>query len=253
MRRNYMPVLVAALCWAACGEGEVAERAISFGFAVEAAEEGGVFTTDSGWEVELDEARVFVGALQMYGNPPPSAWRFPRLVRRAWAHAGFDRFDGGTLRGEWLGQAAVDLLPPGPHDIATLRGIAGPVRSANLELPPAPAGEGKLAGFHAWVSGTARRGEESLRFAGGLDLPDQGPMSRRVAGIPVDFDVDDHAEVVLRVHLRRWFDDADFATLPDPVVDEVRPIESDSQVARAWRLGIRSFGAFSLHCNGCFP
>jgi hypothetical protein len=244
MRRSS---LLPLLLFVACGESGTGEESVRFTLAFEVNAEGRSFETRSGWQVELEEAHLAVGPLALFSNAAPSASLLDRLrelvIPVAYAHAGFDEYDGGTVRGELLATVVLDLSREGPQGRVELDGVAGPVRSATLEL--APAGDAVLHGAQAWVRGTATRGGESIPFAGGLHLPNDA-KSRRVAGIPAELELAEGETVVVTVHPERWFAEADFASLPEAADGGAREITPGGQVHAAWFLGARGFGAFTI-------
>lgn len=240
--------LLAVLALASgCGASGTGEESVHFTLAFEADPAGRSFETVSGWRVALDEAYVSVGPLALFANAAPSASLWDRVrglvVPVAYAHSGFDEYDGGTVRGELLEPVVLDLLRDGPQAEVELVGVAGPVRSATLELRPAA--EAALHGAQAWVRGTATRGDETVVFAGGLELPGD-VKSRRVAGIPAELELGEGSAVVVSVHPQRWFAEAEFDQLPEAGTDGVRVIGPGDQVHGAWFLGARGFGAFTV-------
>ncbi len=233
---------------AACGESGTGEENVQFVLAFEADPAGRRFETATGWTVELEQAHLAVGPLALFTNSAPSASLLQRvrgwIVPVAHAHSGFDEYDGGTVRGELLETVVIDLLRDGPQASAELTGVAGPVRSATLELAPKP-GAAELRGAQAWVRGSATRGAEIVRFEGGLQLPDDA-KSRRVTGIPAEVELGEGSRVVIAVHPQRWFAEAEFDALPEAGTDGVREIVPSGQVHAAWFLGARGFGAFTV-------
>lgn len=252
-RRNRTLWLTCALL-AACGaESGTGGREVGFAIAAEsvATDTGapGVFVTRTGWSVTLEEAAVAIGPLYLFSEPPPSASRFRPfewLVPTARAHSGFDDFEGGEVRGEYVGRFVIDALLPGLQPIASVRGIAGRVRSATVELQPPAGSAGTLRGHQAWVRGVAVRGAETVPFEGGLDLPEGN--ARKVVGIPAAIDLDDRVTVVVELHLERWLSEADFSALPPGggEGDERRVIAPGTQPHNAWYIGARSFGTFTM-------
>ncbi|HWV36865.1 MAG TPA: hypothetical protein VN033_00115 [Vulgatibacter sp.] len=237
-----------------CGDAAVTDgREVAFTLAAESmsAGEGGppVIVTRTGWTVTLEEAAVAIGPVYLLTEPPPSARRgrlLDWIVPRAWAHSGFEHFDGGEVRGEYLGRFVIDAVRPGLQAIAAARGLAGRVRSVNLELQPPAADAPSLRGHQAFVRGIAARGDETIPFEGGLDLPDAG-AGRKVAGIPADVELDDGVTVVIELHPERWLAEADFSALPAPPGgDERRRIAPGTQPHDAWALGVRAYGTFTL-------
>jgi len=235
------------LVLAACGASGTGEESVPFTLAFEADAAGREFETVSGWHVRLDEIYVAVGPLALFSNAAPSASLWDRVrgwvVPVAWAHSGFDEYDGGAVRGELLETVVLDLGRDGLQAETHLIGVAGPVRSATLELVATPSP--LLHGAHAWVRGTATRAGETVAFAGGLQLPADA-KSRRVTGIPAEVELAEGSTVVVAVHPQRWFAEADFSSLPEGGTDGVRPIAPGSQVHAAWFLGARGYGAFTI-------
>jgi len=243
-----------ALALTACGgAADTAGREVGFRLAAESMPSGdrppGSFVTRTGWTVTLEEAAVAIGPVYLLSEPPPSARRhraWEWLVQRAWAHSGFDDFDGGEVRGEYLGRFVIDAVRAGPQPISMSRGVAGRVRSVTLELQPPASASPSLHGHQAWVRGVAVRGEETIPFEGGLDLPEAGTV-RKVVGIATDVDLDDGVMVVIELHPERWLSEADFSALPKPSGgDERRTMEPGTQPWDAWYLGARAYGTFTF-------
>jgi hypothetical protein len=260
---------VLALASVACSvEGSgTGGRSVFFDVAVQSPSymaEGGRFTTESGWEVELDEAVVALGPVYVWEKSgfaglakgddeldlvaEPLAWLGELVVPTARAHPGDVYFNGGTLRGEYLEQVAFDLLDGEAAVLGTARGIAGEIGSVTIVLdPPGDATLGhaeSLHGFHAWASGRAWRGRELVEFEGGLAIPAEG-VQRQVDGVAIEGELDDDGTLVLGVSPRAWFAQADFATLDTPnEAGDRMVIAPGSQVANAWFLGARTSDAF---------
>jgi hypothetical protein len=260
--RIFVVTCALAMLPCACADGSgTGGRSVIFDVAIEppssAAEPGG-FPTETGWQVELDEAFVVVGPLYLYEDAPRLSARADEeldllsslgelLVPTAHAHPGDVFFDGGLLRGEFIGQVVFDLLADQTLSIGPARGVAGPARSVTVVLDP-PGGTilgdvESLRGHQAWVRGVARRGDETVEFEGGLDLGAE-LIQRQVDGVPIDIELDDDGTLVIGVRADAWFSEADFSTLDD-VADSGRlSITPDSQVAVAWTLGLRSTRGF---------
>ncbi len=227
-------------------------RAVRFGLTLRSVAESGftaagVFDTDTGWRVVLDEARVALGPVYLYAEPGATAARALErlLVPVARAHGGTDPSAGRVVRGEHLGVVVLDALATEPVRIASVAGRAGRAVSLRVDLPgPAADVDGVLRGHHAWIRGTATRGAASIAFAGGLDIPDDG-LAQHVDGVPLDGFVDDGVTVALDVHVRAWLAAAHFDRLPAPGPDGVCAIPAETQVRTAWYLGARSLAAFS--------
>jgi hypothetical protein len=236
---------LAAVALLSCESG-TGGRPITFDFAlaVEAPEGAapGVFQTATGWEVTLEEACLAVGPVYLWAQTAHLARRGFSFVRRAHAHIGDRHFSGGEVRGEWLDQVALDLTAAGPRRLGRVNGLLGPAQSFSVLLDP-PRGalrnDACLRGFHAYVVGTARRGDAVVPFEGGLAIDNVGD-ARRVDGIPLSGALTEDAEFVLTVNPRAWFDEARFDSL-DVRNDRDRfVITADSQVRGAWFIGARS-------------
>lgn len=220
----------------------------------EAARDPRRFTTTTGWQVTLEEACLAIGPMYLFAGPShlqesarlaPSRW-LPRLVRQAHAHPGHEHFAGGEVRGEWLGQIALDVLDPGPRPLGMHNGLHGAVRAYSLRLDPprGPLAEDPcLRGHHAWVRGTATRDGDTVDFEGGLIIPNIG-TNRRVDGLPLRAAIDQGSRVVLAVDPAAWLDLAEFETLLERAPGGRLRITPDSQVHRAWFIGARSASAF---------
>lgn len=202
-------------------------------------------TTPSGWSVELTEARILLGPIYAYApDDEPMAWRSPFAPSIARAHGGFDPLDGRLVRAEHLEQVAFDALA-GPLEVGPIDGLLGAVDELSVVLD-APrdanaAPDGPTHGHHAWVRGLARRGDATVAFEGGLDLPDEG-LLRRVDGVSVTGPpLGEGARLVLGIDPARWLSEADFEGLPA----EGAVLDDRTQPHRAFRLGARGSRAYA--------
>jgi hypothetical protein len=251
-----LAVALTAIGCAAEGSG-TGGRAVLYEVALEPPAymaDSGHFETASGWDVELSEAVVAIGPFYIYENSSQSQarseeefdlWSFASelVLPTAHAHPGDVWFDGGILRGEYLGQFAFDLLDGQAVSLGTARGIAGEVGSVTVILDPPDASTlgatEALYGHHAWVVGTATKDGVTIEFEGGIDLEADGVV-RQVDGVTLDELLDDDGTVVIGVHPRKWFDEAQFDTLTEVAESGRMLITPNDQVAIAWRLGLRS-------------
>ena len=253
-----VPALLLAtsqLC--SCADSGTGGAAVQFEMAVISApdpgEDLGTFTTRSGYRVQLSEARIALGPIYLYENPPPVA-RAPGPLRRLWdvlvpsayAHPGDQHFAGGAVKGEFLEQVVLDGLTDERLDLGVVQGVAGPARSFSVLLEPPRSTEASslLHGHHAYVVGTAEKDGMSYSFEGGLDIPNEGTL-RKVEGIPLDAELEQGTRVTIELHLSRWFADADFARLSTVAPSGGYVIDEQSQVRGAWFIGARSFDTFS--------
>ena len=101
--------LVAPGCESGTG-GRMISFRLELGAEPDAGRSLGSFTTATGWEVTLEEAWAAVGPVFVHENagvlarddrPLPLRW----LAPLAHAHPGDSHYDGGVVKGEWLGQA----------------------------------------------------------------------------------------------------------------------------------------------------
>ena len=213
------------------------------------------FTTLSGWTVQFDSAYIALGPAWLYENPAASALQSPNrdwiarardfLIPTAHAHPGDAFFNGGQLRGEFLEQHVYDLLDDTLTLLGDARGVAGPCGTMTLVLdPPSSAIIGDpapLDGYPVWIAGQAQREVEGemqvVNFAGGLELDAD---ERELNAIKADFDLAQGDQVILRVDVQSWLDEAQFDRLEVADENGVMIIEPDSQVAIAWKLALRN-------------
>ncbi|MDI3289438.1 hypothetical protein [Polyangium sp. 15x6] len=240
--------------------GRAIEFEMRFGTAWRPGLPPGSFETSTGWRVELGEATVAIGPVYVHENPPPLAGLgAPRgkglsdmlwdvLVSDAHAHAGDQHFDGGEVKGEWLGQLAFDVLDPGGVYIGPVPGTEGRARSLSIRLDPPRASiggdGGALRGHHAYVVGVAEKDGLVVPFEGGLDIEEEG-TKRSVDGVPLDVSLGDGIVVGIVIHPSAWFDGAHFDRLTEKNAAGRFVITPESQVRTAWFLGARGFSAFS--------
>ena len=243
---------ICVVCLAACG-GETEGRSITLrwvaGSAAQA-EHNREFTTDTGWDVSLDEAFVAVGPVFALAPAKDeldavAEWMRHALVPVAHAHGGHDAAGGLRVRAELLEPAMLDALSSDRVPLLTTEGEEGAVDTIKIEiaqkssrLPEA------LRGHQAYVRGRASRGSEQVQFEGGLaELGDDEP-SRRVE-IDVDFSLREGGELGLTVNALEWFRHAEFDQLHAPA-GGVAQISADDQLGRAWKVGVRSPPAFEV-------
>lgn len=243
--------LFLTLSLAACGESGTGGEAITFRLGFESVAPEGEdlhsFTVSNGWTIELQRAELAVGPVYLYTRAAPTASLIERardlIVARAWAHSGFDGYDGGQVRGELLDVVVVDLLQGDVQWQEGLSGLAGPVRSASLELASVQAAP--FLGGQAYMEGVARKDGQEVPFSGVLRLPDD-PKVRRVHGLPVSLDLVNGGEVVVEIRPVHWFGRIDFSTLPEKGSDGAHNVSENSDAHRAWARGVGTFGAFSI-------
>ena len=235
----------------ACG-GDTEGRTIAIDWLVEAADRDDAdreFVTDTGWNVRLDEAQVAIDSVLALAPKRDSIGAVARvtewLVPVAHAHGGHDEATGKRIRAEWLDPFIVDALAEARTSLGGYSAEAGAVDVMKLELARTKTRlADDLDGFRAYVAGTAERDGEQVRFAGGLTFADSEP-ARRVE-TPVRFELDEGGTLILDVHASEWLRDAEFDRLPAADPGSAREITPDTQVGRAWTIGVRSPAAFSV-------
>jgi hypothetical protein len=236
-------VLLAMACWQT--EGQV----VTIDVALEAPASPTFITTNTGWEVHLDEARVALGPLFAFaprfeGGTMASLRAFLFPVARA--HGGTDPLNGRRVRAEWLSQVAFDATPGADLVVlGTIEAESGQVDAVTVTLdPPDSANTAAMHDHHLWARGEASKDGRTIRFEGGLDIPDEG-LSRRVEDIPIDAFLEQGGRWTITVHPEEWFQDADFDRLTETNADGVSLITPESQVRSAWFLGARSSRAYA--------
>jgi hypothetical protein len=238
----------------ACG-GETEGQSIAIRWNVEAADRAETdreFVTDTGWQVRLDTARVAVESMLALAPKKDSIGAVARVSRWflpvAHAHGGHDEATGKRIRAEWLDPFVIDALAPERASLGSYSAEAGAVDMLKLELARTKTRlEDDLHGFRAYVAGTAERDGERVSFEGGLSFADEEP-ARRVE-TPVELELVEGGTLTLDVHVSEWLRDAEFDRLPGSDSVAPREIAPETQVGRAWAIGVRSPAAFSFSWN----
>lgn len=213
-------------------------------------------TTDLGYRVELDRARMVISNLQfaIAGEVhTASLWRklSDFVLPNANAHPG--HYQGGEVTGELRGRYVVDWLPADERELGVARLIAGTYHSANFGFESASkklddlTSEDELVGHTAVLGGTATRGETRVEFSALID----SPKGRQLVGVPFEREVSEGSKFDLGLALvtkdalegDTLFDGIDFATLEsnegDGVVLEAG--NADAAVTEAYNQLRRTF------------
>ncbi len=259
-------VLVAALAPTGCAlEGTGGQRVlIELAFVGGAAHGGplerGSTLYDPPFEIELEEAKLVVGAVYVF---PPSTlarrWSAP-FMSRAYAHAGDDNLFAVNALAEHRQSVVVDALSTTPTVIGPILAESGPadVVTVWIDAPRGALGgpEGPTRGHHGWVRGVARQGEREVRFEGGIALEDT-PLSQRVDRIPLGAGAEVRAgsRVTVEVLAHQWLEQVDFASLLDdgdlePDADGVARPAVPHAFQRAWLIGFHDPDAFRARVTG---
>lgn len=250
MSRSLLACALLTLC--SCGSGTEG-RIVNVRLAVQPEAEPdrslGEFASDSGWEVTFERAELALVAIYAFApeREPSVMARARQLVTSvAYAHGGHDPLSGKRVRAELAEPLRIDLLAEDLRDLGAVEAEAGTIASLAVDLAsPSSEVTGELGGHQVWVSGVALRGDERVRFEGGLRIPDQG-LTRRVETKVDGLELDDGDTLVLGIRPSAWLREADFGRLEPGADDEPRVITLESQVGRAWFVGARSPAAFSL-------
>lgn len=240
-------LVAAAACDAGTG-GSLVQVSLAARSAPEGSSPLGVFTTDTGWDVVLTEAKLAVGALYAFAPDPDSVATLRTLLLPsvARAHGGVDPLSGRTVRAEWIDGFVVDALSTDTVDLGAVTAQAGAVDAVELRLVP-PSGNAALAtqGHQAYFAGTATRGATTVDFAGGIDVPDVG-TERRVEGVAASYTLDEGGVVTLTMHPATFFRGVQFDTLPAPdPVSGTSALDANGQPYAAIELGVRNPSAYA--------
>jgi hypothetical protein len=214
-----------------------------------AADAATTFTTDTGWNVTLDEARIGLESVFAIAPAPRGAGAIARLsdlvFSVAHAHGGHDDANGLRVRAEWLAPFAIDALRDSPERLGTVPGEAGDITTIKLEIAKsADELPDSLHGFRAYVRGTAEKDQLRIPFAGGVHVAEEEP-ARRVE-TKVKLELSDGGALVLTVHPQEWLREAAFDRLPEADGGGDREVTTDSQVGRALLIAVRSPAAFEV-------
>jgi hypothetical protein len=230
------------------GCGGTEGRLVTIDVVLEAPSSPSTFTTNTGWEVRLDEARIAMGPLLAFAprfDGGAIAAIRSVLLPVAHAHGGTDPLNGRRVRAEWLPQIAFDAISEEALLLGAIEAESGLVDAVTVTLDPPGAGQAAiLHNHHLWARGEATKDGTSIRFEGGLDIPDEG-LSRRVENIPIDAFLEEGGRWVVTVLAPEWFQDAQFDRLTEQDGEGVFLITPESQVRGAWLLGARSARAYA--------
>lgn len=239
--------------------GELVELELGFAGGATGGSPLGMGTTlyDPAWVIELTEARLVLGAAYVF--PPSEVAAVLRLpfLGQARAHAGDDNLFAVNALAEWREQVVVDALSAEPTVVGPILGEAGRASEVSVWIDE-PRGElagadGPTRGYHGWVAGVARHGEDEVRFETGLTLEDT-PLSQRVDRIPLGENarMSRGSRVIVQALAGQWLQQVDFAALRadgalEPEEDGVvRPV-APHPLQRAWLIGFHDPDAFVAH------
>ena len=251
-RITVLLTVLAGTCAGACAsgtEGRIVRVQVAVAGDSQPGDELGRFETRTGWQVTLDRAELALSAIYAFApeeDPSALARAADLLVPVARAHGGHDPLTGKRVRAELVEPVIVDLLQSRPHVLAEVDAEAGSVAALAIDLArPASSEASELDGQQVVVSGEARRGDERVRFAGGVQVPDEATARRVERAVPPQA-LAEGATLLLGLRASAWLDEAQFDRLMAAADDQPRAITQDDQVGRALFVGARSPRALSL-------
>lgn len=183
------------------------------------------FENKKGWTIKLDKAHMLIGPVYLYeGTLSVRLWDYLQPIKSAYAHAGHVDASGQKTLGEILEHSVLDLLKGEATSLGIVKGVAGQLNKAELQLLPPGAARlvsgsaSDVGGATVFASGTATKGSESRPFVLKLTVPDRGTM-RVVPNIAANVSLleDDvqSGKLMLKVQVDTWFTNVDFATLTE--------------------------------------
>jgi hypothetical protein len=199
------------------------------------------FETETGFRVQLDEARIELASVYLYAPPTARlsalAWLDRNLVSVAHAHGGIDNERGRRVLAEWTKPMSIDALDGSAIELAETTAEAGTVDAVKLLLEP---------GLVARVRGRAERDGQRWHFEAEV-IPDE-QVTRAVELIELEQTLEQNSVVHVRVQPKAWLDLCEFSRLGEASEDVVS-VEADNQVGRALSIGVRSPNAFSVYID----
>lgn len=213
---------------------------------------------DLNYTIELERCRVAIQTLEfttegeMHVDLSLLRRVHDALISSAYAHPGHSA--GGEVVGELGGRFVFDWLDDGkPLGIATM--LVATYTGANFTFDHAESGSGvnaedTIVNHTFELAGIATRDGETYTFEAVLDQ-DEG---RRVVGLPLELDVEDHTSVVLGMSLNivdpiegdTVFDGIDFAAL-DQDGDHIVVIEEGTETGNLLRNNLQSHDFYQVN------
>jgi hypothetical protein len=244
-------LLLVGLWAAACG-ADTPGKSVRVIWQLDQANSSGLatFDTDTGFHVELEEARVGLAAAYAYGPLPDStkatAWHWLRPASIAHAHGGLDPETGRKVLAELLGPTTIDVLGAQPRALPPTTAEAGALDAVKIELtPPGSEATQELHGGSVYMRGRAERDGMSARFEASVAL-DRALKARSIDLSGVTGSLDEGSVLHLHINPAVWLRDAQLDRLSGAGSDDVVSISADSQVGRALAIGVRSPEAFEV-------
>lgn len=237
MRPAILCTLAFSTLVAACGS-DTARSRVNFRVSAQALPHDGPLVTETGWTVELSEARLHLEGLYFFEGEP----LFSRVDRRPWPQRLGDLVVGTAYAhpGHYVeGEALADLLQPvtldllaGPTELGQAHGVSGAYNSARVVLSPNP----ELGDQAVRILGRATKNGVTVQFRGALTL------EQPIEGVAFGQDIEaSDGQVRLEIDLGEWVRRIDFGTLPTGAEVELSP---DTQAHNAFSRGVNNTTAF---------
>lgn len=213
-----------------------------------------VFDTVAGYRVQLDRARLTIGAVYLNRSRPTLGAQDTACVLP------------GIYAAEVTSGVVIDALSSEPVEFASVgHGTADRALTGEVWLTGARIDAEQDSTPILEYSGTATRAGRSYGFYGVVTIssnrvigsvdpatPSANPLCklRIVTPIPVDITPSDAGALTLRVAPDQWFQHVDFASLPgasEPAEALCIPDSYEGQAAVALFQGLRSVNAYHFH------
>lgn len=205
------------------------------------------FTNAQGWEIKLTKAQVLVGPIYFYSGQARASF-FERLIGINIAYAGgtHSQFQSGRTLGEMTRQYGVDLLGKPSTLVTDQRGESGKVRSVELHVQnpgQVEAGNDLVASAKDTYefAGMASKDDKTISFTVSITLPEDG-THQIIDSIPTQIELDDGVNLMLKLHVDRFFRDVDFDSFEQST--EPITIEPGTQAYTTMFFSLRSRDAF---------
>ncbi len=249
---RFLAALLAAAALLSLNSCLGGEEPVLISIPIEAASaQPAAFQTAAGYDVELDEGVVVLGALLF--NEPAEVASAPRrpwqLFAPAVAHAHPGHDMAGDVQGEWAGTTFVDLLAP-PAIVGDGSFYEGSYETASLDLlQDGVDGDAGLeaahpaAGHTLYLSGTADDGNGSIPFEFVVD------HTKTILGLPFEATVaqGDAPTVTLLVDPAEILGHLAFADLDDDGDGQIT--QDDENASNPLMFGVESTLAYAFEIN----
>lgn len=223
-------LLMLGLALVACGES--AEPRVRIELEVLATGRSAAFTTEEGWSVEIDAARLHLETLRFFeGSALVGVPRRFTLIPSAGAHPG--HYTPGEALADVVTPTDLELLAAEPTRLVG-DGVSGHFQLAELHLSPSLG----LARRTAAAQGRAQKDGHTLRFSVSTDL------DTTVRGVALDVHAGGPLRLRLELDLAQWLGRVDFDALQSGTSSVT--LQPGSQGHNAFLRGVSSTAAFII-------